>query len=322
MAYKILNTDGTTLLTLADNVIDQSSTSLSLIGKNYSNYGDHWNNNLIKLLANFASSASLPPRSPIKGQLWYDTTSKRLKIYDNGFKNVSGATVANSRPSNLQTGDLWFNATTRQLNISSGSEVYLIGPAYPSVSDTPDQSWVIPPPSKLVKSRTTNIPQDALVLKCYGNVIALAFYGNEFPMADDSITNYMPEVSEEPERIKVVSGITIPGDLHVYGKTTNRFLSATFNIDILVPFDERDMTNVDNIRVQNTAISDLLDKIFPYTATDISDYHSPGLPENSVARVVVYRSNYDNGIQVRLFRRISTGWAAWTGVYNIENIIE
>lgn len=322
MAYKILNTDGTTLLTLADNVIDQSSTSLSLIGKNYSNYGDHWNNNLIKLLANFASAASSPPISPIKGQLWYDTTSKRLKIYDNGFKNVSGATVANSKPANLQTGDLWFNSATRQLHISSGSNVYLVGPAYPSVSGTPDQSWVIPPANQLIKSRLTNIPQDALALKCYGNVVALAFYGTEFAMADDSITNYMPDVTEEPEKIKVASGLTIPGDLLVYGKTTNRFLSATFNIDVLVPFDFRDMGNIDSIRIQNGAISDLLDKIFPYNATDIANYHSPGLPENSVARVVVFRSNYDNGIQVRLFRRTSTGWAAWTGVYGIENIIE
>ena len=322
MAYKILNTDGTTLLTLADNIIDQSSTSLSLIGKNYSNYGDHWNNNLIKLLANFASSSSSPPRSPLKGQLWYDTTTKRLKIYDNGFKNVSGATVASSRPTNLQTGDLWFNSTTRQLNISSGSDVYLIGPAYPSVSGIPDQSWIIPPSNKLIKSRLTNIPQDTLVLKCYGNVIAVAFYGNEFALADDSISNYMPQVTEEPDRIKVVSGITIPGDLQVYGKVTNRFLSATLNIDIIVPFDFRDMTNVDHIRIQNSAISNVLDKMFPYTPADISDYHSPGLPENSVARVAVHRSNSDSGLQVRLFKLLTTGWAAWTGVYTIENIIE
>jgi len=35
MAYKISKTDGTTLLSLADGTIDQSATSLTLIGKNY-----------------------------------------------------------------------------------------------------------------------------------------------------------------------------------------------------------------------------------------------------------------------------------------------
>jgi len=75
MAYTISNTDGTTLVTLGDRTIDRTTTSLTLVGKNYSGYGEFINNNFIKLSANSASSSSSPPRTPLKGQLWYDTTT-------------------------------------------------------------------------------------------------------------------------------------------------------------------------------------------------------------------------------------------------------
>ena len=45
MAYTILNPDGTTLALLADGTIDQVTTSLTLIGKDYNSYGQYFNNN-------------------------------------------------------------------------------------------------------------------------------------------------------------------------------------------------------------------------------------------------------------------------------------
>ena len=82
MSYTISNPDGSTLVILGDRKIDQSTTSLTLVGKNYAGYGEYLNDNFVKLLASHASSSSNPPRSPMKGQLWYDTTAKRLKIVD------------------------------------------------------------------------------------------------------------------------------------------------------------------------------------------------------------------------------------------------
>jgi hypothetical protein len=38
MPYTITKTDGTTLLNLADGLTDEATTSLVLIGKNYSGY--------------------------------------------------------------------------------------------------------------------------------------------------------------------------------------------------------------------------------------------------------------------------------------------
>ena len=82
MAYTIYNTDGTILLTLADNAVDNVATSLYLIGKNVNNYGQYFNNNMVKLLTSFASSAENQPQAAKTGQLWFDTDEERLKVYN------------------------------------------------------------------------------------------------------------------------------------------------------------------------------------------------------------------------------------------------
>ena len=64
MAYTITKSDGTILLTLGDTKIDQLTTSLTLIGKNYAGYGTFLNENFVKLLENFASTtAPLHPKT-------------------------------------------------------------------------------------------------------------------------------------------------------------------------------------------------------------------------------------------------------------------
>ena len=60
MAYTINKTDGTILATVADGQVDTLSSDLTLIGKNYSGFGESINENFIKILENFSSSASPP----------------------------------------------------------------------------------------------------------------------------------------------------------------------------------------------------------------------------------------------------------------------
>ena len=50
MAYQINKTDGTIVATVADGQVDDLSTDITLIGKNYSGFGEAFNDNLIKLL--------------------------------------------------------------------------------------------------------------------------------------------------------------------------------------------------------------------------------------------------------------------------------
>jgi hypothetical protein len=133
MAYTIVHPDGETLLILADSKVDEKTTSISLIGKNVPTYGEYYNNNLIALLQNFASVDE--PRSPLVGQLWYDTASGRVKVYDlnQKFKPVTGTLIAESKPVELSEGDFWYDTINEQIYFSiDGANTRLIGPSYPS----------------------------------------------------------------------------------------------------------------------------------------------------------------------------------------------
>jgi hypothetical protein len=127
MAYQINKTDGTILTTVADGQIDQVSSDITLIGKNYSGFGESLNENLVKMLENFANTAE--PERPIRGQLWFDTRDLKLKIYTgNQFIPVSSATLSRTRPDTLSAGDLWYDETKGQLFFFDGNSLKLLGP--------------------------------------------------------------------------------------------------------------------------------------------------------------------------------------------------
>lgn len=127
MAYKINNTFGTLLVTLADGTIDTTTTDLTLIGKGYAGFGEKLNENLIKLLENFNNTSA--PNNKIQGQLWFDQTNKRLNVYDGTkFKPAGGPTNSPTQPANAVLGDAWFDTTSKQYYVYDGSTWTLIGP--------------------------------------------------------------------------------------------------------------------------------------------------------------------------------------------------
>lgn len=129
MAYQINKTDGTILATVVDGQIDNLSTDLTLIGKNYSGFGEAINENFVKLLENFSGTSR--PEHPIRGQIWFDSSESKLKVYSgNGFVPVSSATISTTQPLNLGVGDLWFNSTDKQLYFFDGTSTILLGPDY------------------------------------------------------------------------------------------------------------------------------------------------------------------------------------------------
>lgn len=128
MSYRLNKTDGSVLVDLIDGSIDTDTTNLTLVGRNYTGFGEFLNENFIKLLENFSSTAA--PTNPIEGQLWYDSSESRLKLYNGSEFVVAGAALVQSSQPQMIAGDLWINNGTNQIYFFDGTDLVLIGPTY------------------------------------------------------------------------------------------------------------------------------------------------------------------------------------------------
>ena len=79
MAYDVTKSNGERLSIVADRTVDSSTSSISLIGKNYTGYGEIMAENLVHMLENFSSPTA--PENPILGQLWWQSSTEKLKVY-------------------------------------------------------------------------------------------------------------------------------------------------------------------------------------------------------------------------------------------------
>jgi hypothetical protein len=269
MSYTIKNTDGTILTILADGKVDQSSSSLALIGKNVSGFGEYLNNNLIKLLENGANTNGSPPRSPLTGQLWYDTTLKKLKVYDNGFKTLGGVIISDTSeaPPDLVKGDLWYDSTKGQVKMYvDGNNTITVGPLYDS--SVGNNGWFIPEVS--LKDNENNALY-VNVLQNYGKSIGL--------MSDTSFT-----LSTEDSRAyfsmdtkKVVAGLNIKGDISYTGKTDEKQLSFYIDLETLASTISNIGSDVGNnldFNQQNSAICIILATMYPINTGDTTIQYS------------------------------------------------
>lgn len=128
MSYKINTTDGRLLVDLVDGRIDNTTTNLNLIGRNVSGFGEFLNENFIKLAENFANSAA--PSNPLTGQMWYDTSEQRLKVFNGTQFKPTDTTVVSANEPTLLAGDIWIDTVGRQLYFSDGNGKVLAGPIY------------------------------------------------------------------------------------------------------------------------------------------------------------------------------------------------
>jgi hypothetical protein len=147
MSYTINLPDGSVLTTILDGTVNNTASSLTLVGRNYSGYGEIIAEDLVDLLVNFAYSVA--PTSPNTGQLWYDTNAKTLKVYtaSSVWKNVGSCTSQSSPPSSTVAGDLWWDSVNKQLYCYDGTTPYaasgwiLVGPGYSVVYGKSGALW-------------------------------------------------------------------------------------------------------------------------------------------------------------------------------------
>ena len=134
MAYTINLTNGTTLTTIADGTVNDTSTDLTLVGKNYAGYGQFLNTNMVHMLENFSDDTA--PGTPLTGQIWWDTQGN-LKVYTGtAWKTLSSISSTAVQPSSAVTGNSWWDTANSQLFIYNGTSWTLIGPAFSSNTGT------------------------------------------------------------------------------------------------------------------------------------------------------------------------------------------
>ena len=171
MSYTINLTNGTIFAVIPDGTINTTS-SMTLIGKNYAGYGQFLDENYIHLLEN--SSNNTAPSAPLTGQLWWDSSGNLLKVYDGTiFKTISAATASSSAPTSNSTGDLWFDTTNQQLKVWTGSAFLLIGPAFTAGTGTTGAI-----PDTIVDN--TNVSHVVIKLYVNNNVVGIVSKDSAF----------------------------------------------------------------------------------------------------------------------------------------------
>ena len=127
MAYTFSNTQGDVTVSVNDNQLDQSTYSLTLLGKNVTNYGQIIAQNTIRQLENFASTSAPSPSVKLVGQLWFSKSTNHLHVYKNqveGFTELaykpkkSATDPLSSRGSDIEEGELYFDTANENLRVA------------------------------------------------------------------------------------------------------------------------------------------------------------------------------------------------------------
>jgi hypothetical protein len=199
MPYTINRTDGTAIATIQDGTAD-NSTSLTLFGKSYSNFGEALNENLVRLLENQASTSS--PAAPMKGELWFDTTTNQVKVYDgSSFKPTGGAKSTSSLPTSPSAGDLWLDATNDQVFVYTGD----------SRSHQVNDKWELVGPA-FTASQTQSGWKIETLASAGGNKVVSSMYAGNTRVAILSKETFTPSVTQSGFA-QIKAGITLNSTL-------------------------------------------------------------------------------------------------------------
>lgn len=294
MAYIIYNNDGTTILTtIANGNVDKSTTSLDLVGKNVNDYGQYISQNFTKLLTNFAYSQE--PRSPKEGQLWYNTDTGQLKVYNGtNFNSPYGVEVSGTMPIISAEGDLWYDTINTQLKIYYDSGYRLIGPPVSGVLG----KFGIETPTTAIREDDTNVVQNVGLIYSYGRVAGL-ITASPFTMKSSDSASYFNTSTTST----VVSGITAINDMDIKGDLYIKGIRQISPVQTLVAY--YDITSYGNpalpvnITNANIAIGNFLAKVFSTATNTIKN--EVAYPLNSDAKVIC---SYSSSATVRRFHLI------------------
>lgn len=220
MAYVINRYDRSLLATIEDGTIDRT-TELQFVGKNFAGYGEIQNENFLYLLENFASGNS--PSKPISGQLWYDTSTKKIKLYDKTIWRTIGVTqVSDTAPSNLQEGDAWWDSDKKQWYAYNGTSFELIGPEKAGDNTTRMVSTVV----------QDTLGVDKPVIRAVVNdIVMFVISEDEFTLNANTPIDGFTKIKKGITLVNTQNddGITSPADTWLWGTASNAELIDGLN---------------------------------------------------------------------------------------------
>jgi energy-converting hydrogenase Eha subunit E len=200
MSYTIHVTNATPIVidTGATYDFDPSNqNSFKLVGKNVPNYGQLIAQDFVNLLQSSAGSTS--PGGPVQGQLWYNSSSYSLSVYNgSNFDKLASIVSQTIAPTNPPSGQLWYDTTKQQLNVFNGSNFVIIGPIEAASS---------PLQTDNVVDSLNNIHQTARIMVDNANVAVLSSQTFVARTAYAGFTN-------------ITSGLMIAGSLSVSSNMT------------------------------------------------------------------------------------------------------
>jgi len=206
MPYNLTLTNGTALLTLPDGTEDSTTTSLALVGRNFTGFGSFINENFIKLLEHFSSATA--PTNPLVGQIWWDSTNRHLNVWQGtNWKVISSSMTGTTAPTNPVVGDFWWNTSISSFSVYNGSQWVNIGPATP--------------PGTALTGVLGNVVSDGSTVHTVGNIVVnnklvgvISSDNTAFNPVGSSFTTIYP-------------GLNISNSVYVQGSVVTPSLVAT-----------------------------------------------------------------------------------------------
>lgn len=208
MSYIINTANGNIVAVINDGVPD-NTTDLTLIGKNFANYGELVNENFVRLLENFANDT--PPTKPITGQLFYNTDTKKILAF-NGliFKHLNAVNVSVSEPTQNITGDLWYDSTNGQLKIYITNAWQIL---YPTFSTSQGKTGIF------AETVNDNFGTSHTISSVYVGAVRTAIFATEAFSPNPTLTGFT----------SLNIGLNIPNTHRYYGNANLSLNSLTVN---------------------------------------------------------------------------------------------